>query len=322
MSPPHVSAEDRMLSDVLEGLSGEQKELSPKYFYDARGSELFESITELPEYYLTSAERALLEEHAQRWVRRLAPSAVVELGAGSAAKTRVLLDALVAGSSTRPLFVPLDVSDAFLQETARVLRLDYPGLMVSPEVADFTQGFDLSHRLPRPTLFALLGSTIGNFGPDQAVEVLTNVAHIMTPADAFLLGVDLRPGGEKTVADLEAAYNDPAGITAEFNLNILSVLNRELGADFDPDRFSHRAFYNSAAHRIEMHLVSSEPQTVTFEGEASIRLEGGETIRTEISCKYDRSAVEDLFLRSDLTLLQWQKDGGGRYAMAWGTLAT
>ena len=306
----------RMLGEVSRGLSQPQREISPKYFYDEQGSKLFEAITRLPEYYLTTVERELLLRQAPRWMSRLLPESLVELGAGSAAKTRILLDALLLVSS-RPVFVPLDVSDGFLQDTARALVQEYPGLTVSPAVADFTHEFDLGQELPSPTLFALLGSTIGNFEPDEAAMILGHISARMNSSDAFLLGADLKPGPGKSVATLEAAYNDAAGITARFNLNVLSVLNRELGSDFDLDRYSHRVFYDTAKDRIEMHLVATEAQLVTFCDGSTVTLRAGETIRTEISSKYDRATVEDLITRAGLELREWCEDDQGRYALIW-----
>jgi L-histidine N-alpha-methyltransferase len=303
-----------MLREVWEGLARPEKELSPKYFYDARGSALFEEITHLPEYYLTKVERALLETWVPGWITDLAPVALVELGAGSAAKTRILLDALPARSS----FVPLDVSEDLLHETARTLRVEYPHLTVTPEVADLTRPLELSATLPRPALFAFLGSTIGNFPRSQAVHLLSHVRASMFDGDAFLMGADLRPGRGKAREALEAAYNDSRGVTAEFNLNVLRVLNRELGANFDPRAFAHRAFYDDVRGRIEMHLVARCPQVVTLPGAGTVRFREGEGVRTEISCKYDRAAVDDLFLAAGLEVAAWREDDLGRYALVLG----
>lgn len=307
-----------MRAEVVEGLRREPKELSPKWFYDRRGSELFEEITRLDEYYLTRTERALLERWVPRWVEALRPASLVELGAGSARKTRVLLDAMTEEGSGE-LFVPLDVSDDFLRETARRIRSEYPGLDVSPEVADFTEALDLSSPLCRPVLFALLGSTIGNFLPGPAVRLLGRIRAAMEPPDALLLGVDLRPGPGKPVELLERAYDDAGGVTAAFNLNILRVLNRELGADFDLDGFRHRALYDPDEGRIEMHLVSLRPQVVRIPGtQEPLTLAEGESIRTEISTKYDRPAVESLFREAGLAMEAWRPDPDGLFALVLG----
>lgn len=309
----------RMLAEVRKGLARPRKELSPKFFYDTRGSELFEEITRLPEYYLTRVERGLLDEWVPGWVEGLRPATLVELGAGSAAKTRILLDAMrTRGDGAH--FVPLDVSEDFLRETARSLREEYPDLTVTPAVADLTRPLDLSMPLERPVLFAFLGSTIGNFTPATAVGLLRQVRDTMEPGDAFLLGVDLRPGGGKSRGVLEAAYNDAGGVTAEFNLNVLRVLNRELGTDFDPAAFRHHAFYEPAKGRVEMHLVARSPQSVRLPGGGTVRFEEGESVRTEISCKYDRDAVDDLFGAAGLEVSEWREDDGGRYALVLGRI--
>lgn len=303
-----------MLEDVLEGLRLTPKELSPKYFYDTRGSELFEEITRLEEYYLTRKERGLLERWTGAWVEELRPAALVELGAGSAEKSRIVLDAMEA-SGAGDLYVPVDVSGEFLHETARRLRAEYEGLRVAPEVADITEELDFDTELPEPAWIALLGSTLGNFSPPAAVRLLRRIADRLRPADRFLMGVDLRPGPNKSVERLELAYDDPSGVTAEFNLNVLRVLNREIGTDFDLDRFRHRAFYEPEHGRVEIHLVARGEQTVTFPGGERIRIGDGESIRTEISSKYDRPTVDGLFARSGLRVDRWVEDEEGFFAL-------
>ncbi|HEU4698512.1 MAG TPA: L-histidine N(alpha)-methyltransferase [Gemmatimonadales bacterium] len=300
-----------ILAEVRAGLSARHKRLPSKYFYDQRGSELFEAITRLPEYYLTRAEREILAGWMPELMPALRPRGLVELGAGSGAKTRVLLDAMRATGALEA-YLPIDVSGTFLQETAERLRAEYPGLVVRPVVADIEVELELPRALPAPALFALLGSTIGNFTTPQAVKLLRRVHAAMRPGDWFLLGADLR----KDPAVLRAAYNDAAGLTAEFNRNILHVLNAQLGADFAPARFRHRAFYNRTAHRIEMHLVAEGAQTVTIPGMGLVHFADGETIRTEISCKYDRAAIEDLFYDAGLKLEAWRTDAEGRFAVA------
>ena len=273
-----------LIREVVEGLSQPHKTVSSKYFYDERGSQLFEEITRLPEYYLTRAERALLHQVAGTLIASVGPASLVELGAGSARKTRILLDAMT--ENDRPaVYVPLDVSADFLHETAARLREEYPSLDVRPEVADLTRPLQLAQPLSAPSMFALLGSTIGNFDEEQATRLLGRVRGAMRPGDAFLLGVDQRPGAGKSRADLEAAYNDPGGVTAEFNLNLLRVLNARVGTDFDPTRFRHRSFYDDEEERIEMHLESLAPQSVTIPGGPVVPFDKDETLRTEISCK-------------------------------------
>jgi L-histidine Nalpha-methyltransferase len=306
-------ADPRMLAEVAEGLSRPQKELSPKYFYDQRGSELFEAITRLEEYYPTRTERALLAEWMPSLVRRLGTRALLELGAGSAEKSRVILDAMQA-AGTAELYVPVDVSASFLGQTAARLRREYPRLLVEPAIADISEELTLPRRLPRPALYAFLGSTIGNFYPTAAIRLLARVRAAMETGDRFLMGVDLR----KNVARVEAAYNDARGVTAEFNRNMLLVLNHELGADFDPHAFDHRAFYEPVAHRIEMHLVARQTQMVTVPGIGVVRFDAGESLRTEISAKHDRESVAQLFEAAGLEIEEWRTDADSLFGLAVG----
>jgi L-histidine N-alpha-methyltransferase len=291
---------ERMREEVAAGLASSPRELSPKYFYDRTGSELFEKITRLPEYYPTRAERALLEEFVPEWIRTTAPNALVELGAGAAEKTRILLDAMRRWSPGAT-YVPIDISAEFLKDAAAGLREDYPALRIRPVAADISTRLQVPGGLPRPAVFALLGGTIGNFRPAAAGRLLRQVRDAMEDGDRFLLGADL----EKAVDVLEAAYNDRAGVTAAFNLNVLAVLNRELGADFDLDAFRHHAFYDQARHRIEMHLVARRPVRVTIPGAGTFSFEEGESIRTEISCKYDRDRVTAMLDEAGMALEHW-----------------
>ena len=302
-----------MLAEVRAGLAAVQKRLPPKYFYDQRGSELFEEITRLPEYYPTRTERGILEEWMPELVAGLRPRALAELGAGSAQKTRIILEAM-RQAGTGQVYVPIDVSAAFLRQTARELESDYPGLLVRPVVADLSRELALSPGLPEPLLLCFLGSTIGNFHASAALKLLRRVRNVLRSADRFLLGVDLR----KDRRVLAAAYNDSQGVTADFNLNMLRVLNRRLGSDFDLSAFEHRAFYNRTAHRIEMHLVSRRDQVVTVPGIGEVDFAEGETIRTEISCKYDRQSVLDLFTDAGLRLEAWRTDPDTYFALALG----
>lgn len=302
---------EALRAEIREGLGRAQKVLPTKLLYDHRGSELFEEITRLPEYYLTRAEESLLRAEVPGWIEALRPGALVELGAGSAVKTRVILDAMGAAEGGRT-YVPVDISGEFLGRTARELRQDYPDLRVAPVVADFTRPFPLPTGMRGPVLFTFLGSTIGNFPPAEAVDLLSAVAAAMDPRDRLLLGADLR----KDVSVLEAAYDDAAGVTAEFNLNLLRVVNRDFGADFDLSAYRHRAVYDAREHRIEMHLVAVRRQTVRLPRAGSFDLAAGESIRTEISCKYDRSAVAETFSRAGLDLADWRSDAEGRFALA------
>jgi L-histidine Nalpha-methyltransferase len=303
----------RMLAEVAAGLSAPQKELSPKYFYDQRGSELFEEITRLPEYYPTRTERALLTTWMPELIPALGTRGLIELGAGSAEKSRLILNAMHT-AGTAGVYVPIDVSASFLNQTAAKLRREYPGLIVEPVVADISEDLQRPRGLPHPALFAFLGSTIGNFYPPAAIRLLTRVRAAMEPGDRFLLGVDLR----KNVSRIEAAYNDAQGVTAEFNRNMLLVLNRELGSNFDPYSFEHRAFYEPLTHRIEMHLVSSGDQQVRIPGIGVISFAAGESIRTEISCKYDRDSVAELFAAAGLGIEIWKPDPERLFALVVG----
>lgn len=302
-----------LLRDVRRGLAMPQKELDPKYFYDDRGSELFEQITELPEYYLTRSERSLLLAEVPGIVAAMLPRALVELGAGSATKTRIILDAM-QDSGAAQQYVPVDVSRDFLEDTATRLREIYAQLEVTTAVGDFTRELKLPW-LERPTLFAFLGSTIGNFEFESAIRILRRIAAQMCPGDTFLLGADLK----KDPAVIEAAYNDRAGVTAEFNLNILRVLNRELGANFDLSSFRHRAFYDRNLGRIEMHLDSDCEQTVVIPDIGTVSFNQGESIRTELSCKYDKESVKALFEHAGLRLDQWITGEDEVFALALGT---
>jgi len=304
------------LGALVAGLREPQKRVDSKYFYDQRGSELFDEITTLQEYYLTRTELGLLERHAEEIVERTRPATFLELGAGSARKTRVLLRAL---ERERPgsTYAPFDVSADFLTETARELRAEFPELRVTPLVGDFTQPLEVRAATVRPALVALLGSTLGNFSDAAAVGILTNATSWMAPGDYLLLGLDLRPGEGKTREELEAAYDDAQGVTAEFNLNLLRVLNDRFGADFEVEAFEHLALYNDEEGRIEMHLRARRAHHVSLPGHGSIAFRAGETLRTEISCKYDRPGVEGLMRSAGVQLESWLEDSG-RYALALG----
>ena len=300
-----------MLADVREGLSRTPRELSPKFFYDERGSRLFEEITRLPEYYLTRAEREILLSKASEIVGTTGARTLVELGAGSAAKTRILLAAMREHSPT-VTYVPIDVSEEFLEQTRDALEQELPWLRVEPVVADMSVAIDLPADVRGPVLFAFLGSTIGNFDTPSAVDLLRRIADDMQPGDRLLLGTDLR----KDPYVLDAAYNDAAGVTAEFNRNMLRVLNAQLGPDFCTERFAHRAFYNESEHRIEMHLDAKGAQTVHDPGLPPLTFADGEGIRTELSYKYDRATVDALAGAASLSVSQWFVDAQSRFALS------
>jgi len=311
-TPPYTVRRSRvqMLSDVRLGLTRSPKQLSPKYFYDERGSELFEEITQLPEYYLTRAERLLLEQKISEIVASVHPCSLVELGAGSATKTRIILDEMRRNGCAES-YVPVDVSKDFLEATAIQLRADYPDVKIVPVASDITEPFEIPE-VAGPTLIAFLGSTIGNFPREQAVRLLAHIAHEMTSADRFLLGADMI----KDPAIINHAYNDSRGVTAAFNLNILERLNRELGADFPIADYRHRAFYNKEQHRVEMHLIAERAHKVNIPQVGEISLEKGESIRTELSYKYDRPILEDILTASGLVLEKWMPANDNSFALA------
>jgi dimethylhistidine N-methyltransferase len=298
-----------MFVEVRAGLTQEQKELSPKYFYDDRGSLLFEEITRLAEYYPTRTERALLQALMPDIIRQLGSVSLVELGAGSAEKSRIILNAM-RNAGTLETYVPIDVSAEFLARTAQRLRLEYADLRVIAAVADISGTIQLP-AFPRPALFAFLGSTIGNFQDDPAIALLKQVAAAMQPGDSFLMGADL----VKDRDVLEAAYNDAGGVTAEFNRNVLRVINRELGCNFDVEAFRHQAFYNPVQSRIEMHLVANGRQVVELPGHGEILFRDGESIRTEISRKFTRKALDTMLGAAGLVIDRWETDERGWYAL-------
>ncbi len=309
-------ANSSMLAEVASGLSAPQKELSPKYFYDHRGSEIFEEITRLPEYYQTRTERVILEAWMPELIPALGTRALVELGAGSAEKSRIILTAMQA-AGTAELYVPIDVSASFLNQTAARLRREYPGLAVEPVVADIVEEVSRPAGLPEPAMYAFLGGTIGNFYPPAAIRLLSRVRAAMAAGDRLLLGVDLR----KDIGRIEQAYNDAQGVTAAFNRNMLLVLNHELGSDFDPDTFEHQAFYETTNHRIEMHLISILDQDVSIPGIGLVPFVRGESIRTEISCKHDRQSVAELFVAAGLEIEVWRPDPDALFALVIGAPA-
>jgi dimethylhistidine N-methyltransferase len=275
----HEDRDHAFARDVIGGLTARPKRLSPKYFYDETGSRLFEEITELPEYYPTRCELAILRAHAAEMMALIpADAALVEFGSGSSKKSRLMLDAAPALAA----YVPVDISAKWLSAEAVRLRRDYPGLAVLPVAADFTQAFRLPQALATGARAGFFpGSTIGNFEPHQAGVFLQHAARLLGEDAILIVGVDL----VKDVATLNAAYNDAAGVTAKFNLNLLARVNRELGADFDLAAFSHQAFYNRERARIEMHLASRIRQRVSICGR-EIEFGEAETIHTENSYKY------------------------------------
>jgi len=293
-----------MLAEVRRGLTSTPKTLPPKYFYDEYGSQLFEQITELPEYYPTRTELSILQTIATPLVRERGFQELVEVGSGAAVKTRTLLDAMShAGTLVR--YVPFDVSDEMLRQSSLELLDRYPDLEIRGVVGDFQRDLDKIPAAAGRRLVIFLGSTIGNLEGDERLALLTATRKLLQPGDAFLLGVDL----VKEIPVIEAAYNDAAGVTAEFNRNMLAVINRLFDGDFDVNAFAHRAFYNREQERIEMHLVPGTPQTATLRRiELQVDLAAGESIRTEISCKFTRGRVTSMLQAAGMRLANWYSD--------------
>ena len=302
--------------DVRRGLTAHPKDLPPKWFYDDRGSELFDEITRLAEYYPTRRERRILLDRAPDIARRTEAETLVELGSGTSEKTRILLNALRAGGTLRR-FVPFDVSKQTLHDAAAAVEAEYPGIEVEPVVGDFT--LDL-HNVPRDgrRLIAFLGGTIGNLLPVARAAFLRDIAALLAPGDHFLVGTDL----VKDVARLEAAYDDAQGVTAEFNKNVLHVINRELDADFDTDAFEHVARFDAREEWIEMRLRSTREQTVHIRTlDLDVSFATGEEMRTEVSAKFTRERLENELYDAGLELVQWWTDPDGDFSLTLARLA-
>jgi len=306
--------DDALATDVRAGLLAPQKTLPPKYFYDDHGSALFDRICDLPEYYLSRTGFALLQSIAADLIALTRPATIIELGSGASRSTRVLLDALDA--ARRPVtYVPFDVSAGMLVRTALDLLATYPSLHVHALVGDYERDLE---RLPAgdSRLVLFLGSTIGNLDPGATVSFLTGIRRQLVAGEHVLIGFDL----VKPVPVLEAAYNDAAGVTAEFNRNVLRVLNTRLDADFDPDAFDHVAFFNPAASQIEMHLRARSGHTVAIRGlDLAVPFRAGETIHTEISRKFTHAEVQTTLEGCGYTLTRWYVSPDGFFALAVGT---
>lgn len=297
--------------DVLPGLSARRKNLPPKLFYDAAGSRLFDQITETPEYYLTRTERGILREYAPGIVEAAGTNlTLVEMGAGSASKTRVLIEAVLR-RQLRLSFYPVDVSRAALQDAVAGLNGDYPNLQVSPLVADYNHHMPELRSLPGRKLALFIGSTIGNFEPDAAVDFLSRLRRSLGPGDAVLLGFDMK----KDAAKLHAAYNDAQGITAEFNKNMLARINRELGGQFDLSAFGHVALWNEALSRMEIYLESRKTQDVWIQDLGrTFHFAQGERIHTENSYKFTNDSINCILRRSGLKLERTWTDRQGWFS--------
>ncbi|MGW0765844.1 L-histidine N(alpha)-methyltransferase [Streptomyces sp. NPDC002676] len=305
---PEDATDAALRADVRHGLTVRPKWLPPKWFYDARGSELFEQITELPEYYPTRAEREILATRSGEIAAASGARTLVELGSGSSEKTRYLIDALPRLAA----YVPVDVSESALTQAGRALIAERPGLDVHALIADFTAPLTLPET-PGPRLVAFLGGTIGNLLPAERAEFLASVRKLLAPGDGLLLGTDL----VKDEHVLVRAYDDAAGVTAAFNKNVLAVVNRELGADFDPAAFEHVARWDPEQEWIEMRLRSRTAQTVKVPAlDLAVHFAAGEEMRTEVSAKFRRESVNAELAEAGLELTHWWTDAEGRFALS------
>ena len=297
--------------DARRGLTASPKDIPPKWFYDDRGSALFDEITRLPEYYPTRTEREILLARAPEIASLTRPNTLVELGSGTSEKTRILLDALHAGG-TLTRFVPFDVSKQTLHDAAAAIEAEYAGIGVEPVVGDFTLDLDsIPHRGTR--LVAFLGGTIGNLLPPQRRQFLADVAAMLDPPDHLLLGTDL----VKDYARLVAAYNDSQGITAEFNKNVLLVMNRQLDANFDIESFEHVATFDTKHEWIEMRLRSRRDQSVRVGAlDLDVAFACDEEMRTEVSAKFRREGIERELNDAGLELVAWWTDPAGDFALS------
>ncbi|MCL2660788.1 MAG: L-histidine N(alpha)-methyltransferase [Acidobacteriaceae bacterium] len=319
------SRSEAVAAEARAGLMAFPKRLRPWLFYDEAGSRLFEQITELPEYYLTRAERSIFSLHADTILARAAEDGpaltLIELGAGTAAKTGILLAAAVRRQG-RVVYQPVDVSVTALEAAKRNILAHVPGVTVRSQNVDYTTEPLPLNRLPNTRTLALyIGSSIGNYSLSEALAVLRNLRAQLVPGDRLLLGTDLAPCPQKTVSAVVAAYNDSAGVTAAFNRNVLVRLNRELGADFNPDTFAHRALWNSAASRIEMHLVSRRAQRVYIPansagGALALGFAAGESIHTENSAKFTCARVKNLLISAAFRLMHIWQDSQRSFAVS------
>jgi L-histidine N-alpha-methyltransferase len=305
-------AAEALRADALAGLTATPKTLPPRWFYDGRGSELFDQITRLPEYYPTRAERAILDSRAAEIADASGADVLVELGSGTSEKTRLLLTALRAAGTLRG-FVPFDVDPSVLRAAGAALIDEYPGLEVTAVVGDFTRHLGELPTAGRRRLIAFLGSTIGNLEPGPRAAFLTEVARALRPGDSFLLGTDLVKDPDRLVT----AYDDDSGVTAAFNRNVLAVLDRELKADFDLDAFDHVALWDPEHEWIEMRLRSRVDQVVSVADlDLAVPFAAGEDLRTEISAKFRRERVEAELAAAGLAMTRWWTDPAGDFGLS------
>ena len=301
-----------LAEDVRRGLASQPKRFLPKYFYDELGSQLFEAITLLPEYYLTRAENEILQLYADEIVSSVDGNiTLIEMGSGSASKTRLIIEALLRRQSNL-LFIPVDISASALESSSRILLQSYKQLRIEAYASDYFAALTELSKHPRERTLALfLGSNISNFDPSEALKFLRALRGMLTPGDAHLLGADLK----KDKQTLEAAYNDALGVTAAFNLNVLARINRELGGEFDLRNFRHLAFYNEEAGRIEIYIESLRDQAVAIKQlEMEVQFAAGEQIHTENSYKYDRSDIEGLAAQTGFKLARTWLDSEKRFS--------
>ncbi|MDX2033064.1 MAG: L-histidine N(alpha)-methyltransferase [Blastocatellia bacterium] len=304
-----IDESDSFLRDVLAGLNQSRKTLNCKYFYDEQGSRLFDRICELEEYYLTRTELSIMQGHAGEMAEALGPGlSLIELGSGSSVKTRLLLDRLVSPVA----YLPLDISEEHLMKTAARLRSRYPGIEILPIVADFSREIFVPSAFRRPGRLAVYfpGSTIGNFPPEEAGGLLGRIGDLLGPGESLLIGIDL----QKDPAVIEAAYNDAEGVTAEFNLNLLHRINRELNADFDVESFRHRAAYDAREGRVELSVVSQRAATIRVQGR-EFQIDEGEEILTEYSHKYTIEGFARIAARAGFALRDRWTDGREYFAI-------
>jgi len=311
----HTDHRNQLLEDVRHGLTAYRKNLPSKYFYDARGSELFEEITRLPEYYLTEAESEILAEHSEDLMARIQPDELVELGSGSSTKTLMLLDAMHLSGGSR--YVPIDISEEALRAAAKELCTTYKWLEVQGLVGDYVADLDKVRRRGR-RLIIFLGSTIGNYVPTLRYSLLRAVAAALDPGDSFLLGVDL----VKDAPTMIAAYDDPAGLSADFNLNILRVVNRELDGDIPLDAFEHVTRFDPQFSCMAQSLRATREVVANIRAlDLAVTFHEGEEIHTEVSCKFTHEGIEEEFAAAGMRLDEWLTDSAGRFALALGSHA-
>lgn len=300
----------QLIEDVQRGLSASPKFLQPRWFYDDRGCELFDEITCLPEYYQTRTEMGILQQHARGIMEMVRPASIVELGAGSCTKSRVLIRA-AKGMGSLWTFVPFDISEATLRRSASELSEEFDDLTLYCVTGEFDHHLSQIPRFGRQ-LIVFLGSTIGNFDGEDVHHFLAEVRRLMRPGDHFLIGADL----VKSEAELIAAYDDARGVTAEFNRNVLARINAELCANFDLDSFAHEARWNAAEHRIEMHLRAERAQTVTIPAaDLTVHFERGETLRTEVCVKHTRETLEAALRAEGIEPVAWFTDSAERFGL-------